>query len=252
MKAVTAISWTVGALAILIAWELGSRIMTADTIPGPRSVLSVISENSLFFLNEGLVSSLHAGIGLGLAILIAMTIVTTIGCVPETERFFYPYIIVIQATPAVAFVPIYVSLVGYGIWAKILTAAMIAFVPIVIGGIDGMRKCPDRLESLGASYGAGRLATFLNIRLPYAICGGTTGVKTAAPLAVVGALVGEYVAGGRPTGLGTYILRSYAEFFPTQVFAGVVASGTIGLLFFAGAYLVSEGVFRLFRVREYV
>lgn len=88
------------------------------------------------------------------------------------------------------------------------------------------------------------------LRGPYALLGCLTGIKIAAPLAVVGAIVGEYVAGGRPTGVGSYILRSYAEFYPTEVFAGVVVAGILGMGFFAIAFALAVVAHKFYRVQR--
>jgi NitT/TauT family transport system permease protein len=163
---------------------------------------------------------------------------------PRTEPVFYPYIVLLKASPAVAFAPMLSILFKSGPEGKVVVAAMIAFFPLVIGGTDGLRRTPESLELMAAGYGAKRWGRLAHINGGFILSGFLSGLKTAAPLSVVGAIVGEFVQASEAgkTGVGIYIASHARNYFMSHVLAGVVLSTLLGLAFFALALVVSRFV----------
>ena len=182
------------------------------------------------------VTTIEAALGLGLAIMVSSIIVIIVGLFPSTETFIYPFITMVKASPAVAFVPLFMVLVGSGIQCKILISAMISFFPLIVSGIDGLHHVPERFLLMAKGFGTSRYREFRNIKFRYATMGILTGLKTAAPLSVVGAIVGEYVAGGHPSGIGHFIMTQYAMAAMVEVFAGAILASILGIPFFTITY----------------
>src|SRR3546814_13117658 len=121
------------------------------------------------------------------------------------ERTLYPPMIASQAIPKVAIAPLFMVWMGYGLMPKIWIAFLIAFFPIVIDTVVGLRSVQPEMLQLGRSMGGGTLRVFLKLRLPNALPHLFGGLKVAITLAVVGAITGEFV--GSQAGLG-YLLTA--------------------------------------------
>jgi NitT/TauT family transport system permease protein len=237
MRTHTAKGWVAGIVSVCLAWLIAARVASPYVLPGPATVLRELSHDAALYGLNTLVTALEALLGLFVAVILSAGILISVGLFPRSEAFFYPYTLMIKATPAVAFAPVFVVLVGTGIWCKVLVSAMIAFFPLVISGIDGFAAAPDRLTLMARGYGASRAQRLIRITAPYSIFGFFTGLKTAAPLAIVGAIVGEYVAGGSPAGLGTLIMSAHGSNNVTGVFSCAVLATILGLAFFGSAHL---------------
>ncbi len=120
---------------------------------------------------------------------------------------------------------------GYGWAPKVTMAFLISFFPIVIATVLGLRSLDSDLVSLIRSMGASEVQTFFKIRLPAALPNVFAGLKVAISLAVIGAIIGEYVASER--GLGHLQLLANSQFNTTRSFAAVVAISLLGVLLYA-------------------
>lgn len=237
------IAWVLGVILILFVWWLVAAVLAPSdqrepALPGPVTVGRTLAAAPGVFARLTWQTGLQAWVGLLIAGVICWALVVIIGAYEIMEPLSYPYLVMLKASPAVAYVPLFMTFVGSGPWCKILVASMISFFPLAVGGLDGLHATPDRLKLLAEGFGASRWQTFATVRAGYALNGFLSGLKTSAPLAVVGSIVGEYVAGGRPTGLGSYIMRNVASDLMANVFAGVVMATLLGLLFFGIAYVL--------------
>jgi ABC-type nitrate/sulfonate/bicarbonate transport system permease component len=187
-------------------------------------------------------TSLEAAAGLIISVLISIIFIILIGAFPRFESIIYPFVIFIKSTPAVAFVPIFIIIIGIGVFTKIAISALICFFPLIIGGIDGMKRTPEKFLILAESYGSKKLDTFLNFKIGYTLEGFCSGLKTAAPLSVIGAIVGEYVTGGNQSGLGAFIITNSIQSVKVNLYAGAVLSTLLGVVFF----LVSNFIYSLY------
>ena len=227
------LSWAYGLFSLMLMWLFGSTLASHEIIPTPYQVINVIGESWRDHFNLAVTTSLEAFFGLMLASLCALFIVAAIGIFPRFEGAVYPLLLMLKASPAVAFVPIFICLVGSGFICKVLVSSMISFFPLVVGGADGIKKTPEKLRTLATSYGANSWKYFKEVSWSYGLSGFLSGMKTAAPLSVVGAIVGEYVAGGSPRGIGTYIMVNVVLYHPPEMFAGAIISAVIGLVYFS-------------------
>jgi NitT/TauT family transport system permease protein len=152
------------------------------------------------------------------------------------ERAVMPLLVVSQSFPKVAVAPLIVIWFGLGFLPKILIAFSVAFFPIVVSTIAGMRSVETDMDDLARSMQATPLKTFTKIRLPFAMPQIFSGIKVAVAFATVGAVVGEWV--GADAGLGYLLLWSNANLDTPLLFAVLICLMLIGLvLYYAVEYL---------------
>lgn len=228
--------WIAGAGLVAVCWVLAANSLPEIVLPHPERVLTALAREPGVYLDGAANTATEAGLGLLIATVGSLLIISIVAMAPRAEGVFYPYIVLLKATPAVAFVPIFVVLAGIGIWPKILVAAAISFFPIAIGGLSGIRRTPSKVLLMASGYGCGRWRLLAHVTRFYAMRDFLVGMQTAAPLSVVGAMVGEYVAGGSPRGLGTLLMSGYVNTNMVSVFGSALMASGLGLSFFAIAY----------------
>jgi NitT/TauT family transport system permease protein len=233
------ISWVLGCFLLVAAWSVGSVLAGRETIPPPSIVLEHLwSARSIHLVNGGWTTLESLG-GLVVASTAAAVIVIAVGLFPKSEPIFWPYLTMLKASPAVAFIPLFMKFAGIGFLCKVTVSAMISFFPLVVDGIAGLHKTQDTYRLVLMAYGPSRWQMLRNVSGAYALSGFLEGMKTAAPLSVVGAIVGEYLTGGDPGGIGQYIMNNNRPGCIPALFAGVTIATSIGFLFFGCAYVFS-------------
>jgi NitT/TauT family transport system permease protein len=174
----------------------------------------VLLENTAITAEEvlyGYVLAVLGGLALGLAIF-ASTFM---------RRTIYPTIVLFQGLPKIALAPLMVVWFGYGLSSKVLMAFLFAFFPIVISTLGGLAGTPSHLIEHFRAIGASPWTTFRRLRLPSALPSFIDGCKMAMPLAVIGAIAGEFV--GSEKGLGSLILLANANARTDLLFAALIA-----------------------------
>lgn len=177
--------------------------------------------------------ALTAGaVGAGLAASTVAGILAAIALATSrwVERAFYPYAIFFQIVPIVAIAPLLVIWFGYG-WRSVVAAAFtVSVFPVIANTLAGLRAVDPALRDLFRLYGAGRLARLVKLELPWALPNIFTGLRVAAGLAVIGAIVGEFVGGG---GIGVVVLEAMRQQRTDLVFAAILHASLLGLALFA-------------------
>jgi NitT/TauT family transport system permease protein len=155
------------------------------------------------------------------------------------ERAVYPYTVFLQTVPIVAIAPLLVLWFGAGTRAVTISAFIVSVFPVIANALAGIREVEPALRDLFRLYGATRLATLTKLELPAALPNVVTGLRVAAGLAVIGAIVGEFVAGFSDSGagLGILILASYRQLRTDLLFAAVLFASMLGLVLFGAVNL---------------
>ena len=221
-------------------------------MPRPSVVLSALADNAGELSRATLQTALAASLGLVFSAVFGGTIAVVLSMHPWVRRAFYPYAVFFQTVPVVAIAPMLVIWFGYGIRAITAAAFIVSVFPIIANTLSGLLSTDPALCDLFRIYRAGRLATLLKLRLPSAIPHFLTGLRIASGLAVIGAIVGEFVAdtyqaGG---GIGTAIEVAIKEQKTEKVFAAVLMASLLGLGFFALVNLASFLSMRHWHVSE--
>ncbi len=207
----------------LLGWQLLVQWgdFPAFILPGPgrvwqRFLLALTSHtllpHTLFTLREVLS-------GLALGVSLASTLGYAIARSPALERLLSPYIVASQSVPVVAIAPLLVIWFGPGMLSKVLICALIVFFPVLVNTVVGVRSVPADLRDLMRSLNASRWQVFWLLEAPAALPVFLGGLRIGATLAVIGAVVGEFVGADR--GLGFLINVARGQFDTALVFVAV-------------------------------
>ena len=221
-----------GFLSLLGLWEGGSVLLGIPQwlLPQPsRIAVALVRWGPLLLFHSG-ITALETFLGFLLAIAVGVPLAVFIVYSPLLRNTLYPLLIVTQSMPKVAIAPIFLIWVGYGLQSKVLMALLIAFFPIVIDTVTGFRSVDPDLVNLTRSLDASQWQIFREIRFPSALPHLFSGFKVAVTLALIGAVVGEFV--GADQGLGNVILVATGQVKTDVVFAAIVLLSVMGLFLF--------------------
>jgi NitT/TauT family transport system permease protein len=207
---------TVFYVAALFLWEGAIKLFHVPDwlVPAPSQILDVIADKNSAMLSHTLVTLEETLLGFVLAL--GVGIVCAIGIVhfPLLRDTLYPTLIMFNSFPKIAIAPLFVVWIGVGIESKIANAFLTALFPIVLNTIMGLTAMDPELLELVRSMSKSRWVLFWKIRLPHSLPYLFAGCKIAIPLAVIGAIVGEFISGR--SGLG-YLVLSANNYFNTPM-----------------------------------
>lgn len=144
------------------------------------------------------------------------------------ERLIVPYVVALQSTPKVALAPLLIVWLGFGTESKIALVVLICFFPVFVNSVAGFRSAnPDVIDLLRV-FNASRLHVFLNAKVPAAATSIFAGLQIAVVLALIGAVVGEFVTAKQ--GLGFLIQSSTLNFDVPTMFAAILTLALLGIL----------------------
>jgi NitT/TauT family transport system permease protein len=221
-------------LLFIAAWQLyiGAAGVSALILPSPGAVwiawIKLLQsprawQHTLTTVHETLVGF---GIGLGVGIVLGVMI----GRIRWLEATLNPFIVAIQVVPKVAFVPLFIMWFGFGITSKVIVAAVLAFFPILTNTVLGVKSVDAGHRDVMTSLNASRLAVLRRLELPSSLPYILTGMEVGVVLAIIGAVVGEYLGGN--SGLG-YLLISRMNAFETDgLFAVMIHMTILGFVFY--------------------
>ncbi len=210
-------------IASLFIWEGWVRIFNtpAYLLPAPSAILATVNGSLFVHLGVTAIEAL-AGflIGSVVAFLSALAFVRS----PLLERGLFPIAISIKTTPLVAIAPLLVLWMGTGWWSKITAAALICFFPVLVNTVKGLKAAEREYFELFDSFGASYRQTLLQLRLPFSLPYLFSALKISSSLAIVGAVVGEFV--GATHGLGYLIMVSSSHLDTDILFSAICSLGT--------------------------
>ncbi len=239
---------TIAAL-VLGAWEsaVAHWQVPVYVLPAPSAIAKALAGNF-----SSLIEALASTLTVTLEAFVAATVLGVTAAVAFSqsrllERTLYPYAVILQVTPVVAIAPLILIWVGFERinLALVVIATIVAFFPVLAGATLGLKSADFNLIDLTRLYGASRLQTLWRIRLPTALPYLLSGMKTAGGLALIGAVVAEFVAGsGTATGLAWRILESGNRLEIATLFAALALLAMTGVLIFAALSLLEWWLLR--------
>lgn len=220
------------ATALLAAWQVLVPLsgLSEFVLPTPLAIATRIVSELPLLATHAYVTLIEVVGGFALGVLIGIPLALAIFYSRAFERAIYPILVALQTVPKVALAPLLVLYLGYGWAPKITLAFLISFFPIVISTVVGLQSLDKNLVNLVRSMGASEWQTFFKVRLPAALPNIFGGFKVAVSLAVIGAVIGEYVAAER--GLGYLQLQANSLFDTTLNFATVVTISGLGVMLY--------------------
>ncbi|PKL97382.1 MAG: ABC transporter permease [Gammaproteobacteria bacterium HGW-Gammaproteobacteria-9] len=220
-------------LVLLLVWEAACRLIKLPSfvLPSPSAIFAATQKVGLGTWAEHIFATLRVTLmGYGLSILIGIPLAIALASSRVMSRTLYPLLVIVQSTPIVAVAPIIVVVMGAGDLPRVFITFLIAFFPIVVSCVTGLLATPEELVELSRSLGASKAREYRNIRLPYAIPHLFSALRISITLAVIGAVVAEFVAAEK--GLGYFINFSTSMFQVPQSFAALMMLVVISLVLF--------------------
>ncbi len=218
-------------LLALVAWQGAIWLASPREwlLPSPGDVATVLVDDRdrLWFHAQATIAESAVGFTLAAVIGVALAVLITRSRI--AGHTLYPWLVASQAIPILAVAPLVAIWLDYGT-AQVIVAFVIAFFPVVVTGVDGLRAVDPALAQSVRTLGASRLWTFRRVTLPAALPALFSGLRMAAVFAVTGAVVAEYVGADR--GLGYFTEFSTAQFATARSFAAIALLAVIGMAFF--------------------
>lgn len=226
--------------SILGLWEASVTVLDVSPIilPPFSAVLAAMVAEVPLYLRHSLVTGTEVAGGFLAAMLIGVLCGAVIALSPLMGSAIYPSLIAAQVMPKVAIAPLLIVWLGFEIAPKLVLTALIAFFPIVINTVVGLNMTSREGVYLFRSMGAGSFQTFFKLRLPNALPVFFGGLKVAATLAVIGAVVAEFT--GASAGLGFLITVQVGNAETAGAFASIIYLTLMGLLVFLFVILIER------------
>jgi len=223
---------TIAVLLVLALWQLTVHFtgVAAFILPSPSEVAVALWQDAPILLPNAWITLQEILVGLVISILVGIPLAVLLVSFKPIERALYPLLIASQVVPKVALTPLFLIWFGLGLMPKIVMVVLMAFFPIVINTALGLRGIEIEKLYLAQSMGAGRLTTLARFQIPGALPSMFSGIKLATTLAVIGAIVGEFV--GASEGLGYSIQQGMARLNAPLTFAAIIYLTVIGMLLF--------------------
>lgn len=225
-----------GIWLFLLLWQLMVLIFQPPPylLPSPVQVLGTAWEESETLLTAIRLTATAALFGLLLSIIVGGLLAIAFSQSLFLERAFYPYAVFLQTVPVLAISPIVIQLAGHGFQTIVLISCIISLFPILINGTSGLRAVNPSSLDLFRLYRATRWQELWKLRLPTAVPYFVTGMRTAAGLAVLGAIVAESFTqyGNDAAGLGFLTRVTFLQMKTPYLYAVALLSSGLGIAFF--------------------
>jgi NitT/TauT family transport system permease protein len=223
----------IAVIAFLVLWSAGVRVFEIPDylLPAPEDVIRRIARDWYVLARNASYTVQSVLSGFAAAVLVGVPLAFAVVLSRSVERVTMPFLVMSQTIPKVAIAPILVVWLGFGILPKIAIVFLIAFFPIVVSTVVGLKSVESDMIDLVRSMGARTLKIMLRVRGPTALPQMFAGFKIAICLSVVGAIVGEFV--GSDKGLGYLLLTATGTLDGTLVWSALFILIAIGIVLFA-------------------
>lgn len=203
-------------------------------LPRPTAVLRTLADDRKPLLAALFVTAAAALVGFVASAVVGTFIAVVLSTRPIFRRAFYPYTVFFQTVPIIAIAPLLVFWLDPGLPAVAACAFVVSVFPVIANTLAGLLSTDPALVDLFRLHRAGWFATLWKLRLPFALPAVFTGLRVAAGLAVIGAVVAEFLVGtlGENEGLGVRIVSATRNGRTDRVFAAVLLASLLGLAMF--------------------
>lgn len=227
-------------LAVVVGlWQIATsfNLVSSIVLPTPGETLSdmiFVGKNLLtgdYMLPALWVTTKEVIYGFALAIFLGFSLGILVGETAFGERAIMPYLVALDTMPKVAFAPLFIAWLGFGIESKVALAAFIATFPIVVGTAAGLHAADSNSRMLFRTMGASRLQTLFKMKLPMGLPQIFTGLKIGAVGVMAGAITAEFLGGGK--GFGELIRVAASQLNTPRVFSLIFYLSILGLGLYA-------------------
>jgi NitT/TauT family transport system permease protein len=231
-------------VVLLGLWQMGVEVLAIPPylLPAPSSIAVSLYGGFAdgLFIRSFFITFLEAVAGFLLAAVAGVVVGTLIAQFRIVERLVYPYVVALQSVPKVAIAPLVIVWFGYGFSSKIVVSATIAFFPVLVNVIVGLKSVEQDKLDLMRSLNASRLQTMRLVQFPTALPFIFAGLDVAVVFSVLGAIVAEFV--GSQSGLGNLLLTFNANLDISAVFACLILLGAMGMVLHLAIYHLQRRV----------
>ena len=230
----------IGAAIILILWQVYTATFGISRIvlPSPSEIALASINRYDLLLRETWPTFLESVCGFGLAVAIGIPLAVCVANSRMLNLTLYPLLVATQSVPKVAIAPIVLVWFGLGLQSKLAIAFLVAFFPIVVNTATGLQSTPAGLLELARSLRATRLQVFAKVQFPAALPFIFSGAKVAVTLAVIGAVIGEFV--GSVSGLGNLLLTANSQLDSALAWAALIWLSILGIVLFVAVALAER------------
>lgn len=233
-------------LALLGLWELAVRQwgLSALVLPAPSVVATVLWQGlaSGYFWPHIAATLQAVLLGLVAGSLLGLLAGMALAECALLERVLKPYVVVSQVVPKLALAPLFVLWFGFGLLPTVLITALICFFPLMENTLTGLRQVDAQRLQLFRMLGASRLQTLLRLKLPTGLPAILAGLRVAVVLALVGAVVAEFM--GASQGLGAVVITAQGMMDTPLMFAALVLIAALGLLLYQACLVLERRLLR--------
>jgi NitT/TauT family transport system permease protein len=228
----------------LLLWHVVTAVemVSAIILPKPLDIANALQQllTADYFMANLRTTVFEAVVGFGIASVAAVSLAVIMNEIPLLRRVFYPYAVLFQVVPSVVLAPIFIVWFGFGITSKIVIAAVTAFFVILVNSLAGLASVPENSQLLMRSLVASRRQVLFKLTLPTALPYIFAALKTASTLALIGALVGEFITARE--GLGKLLTTFSFALRQDMVFATVIVVGSIGIILYGSVAFIQKKV----------
>ncbi|MGH3663058.1 MAG: ABC transporter permease, partial [Micromonosporaceae bacterium] len=230
MKLLPWVSTPVMLVLLVAGWQAAVSFggVSEFVLPAPAAVgdtLWTLLTSDTFWTEHVTATMSEVLLGAGLALVIGVVVGVVLGRVLWLEVALRPALVAMQVIPKVALVPLFVIWFGFGMSSKVVIAMLLAFFPIMLNTLLGVRSVDSGHRDVMIGLGASRWETFRRLELPSTLPYVFTGMQVAVVFAVIGAIVGEFLGGNH--GLGFLVVSSLNALDAAQLFAVIVVLATL-------------------------
>ena len=234
-------------LTLLIEWLVRGGFVPGYLVPAPSAVFRALLDNRQELASAMSKTSAAALLGFALSTLTGIAAAILLSSSRAVQRAFYPYAVFFQTVPIIAIAPLLVIWFGYGMKTVIASAFIVSIFPVIANTLTGLLSTDPALRDLFRLYGASATVTLVKLRFPAALPQILTGLRVASGLAVIGAIVGEFIGG---QGLGSVVDVARTQQRVDKVFAAVLLASLLGLALFGLINLISALTLRRWHASE--
>ena len=219
-------------IAILAVWEAAIRFMNVPNfvLPAPSQIALVLYSHQLELAIAAWTTAKEIFYGFVISTVVGAACALLIVRLEKVGKAVYPLMVLFQNVPKIALAPLFILWFGYDLQPKIFLIVVMAFFPVAINMLVGLRAADPNLVSLLKSVGASRTEILWRVQIPHSLPSLMAGIKVAITLSVIGAIVGEFA--GASAGLGYMIQFASTQMQTSLVFAALFEVSVLGVIFY--------------------
>lgn len=219
-------------VVLVVGWWAAARTAEVPSVvfPSPGDVAGALAENWPVLAEAAGVTALTGGTGLVAGALVGGVLAVAMSASETTRAVVRPYVVALRVVPVIAVAPLLFRWFGDGVPARALLAGTLAVFPVTIATYQGLSATPEEFVALARSVGASELSQYRRVRLPSAAPQAFAGLKIAAAVSVVGAVVAEFLT--LKAGIGYRVFRASTRLQTARMVAALGVLAVLGVAFY--------------------